>query len=312
MTLVVPEWYRELVEPGLDGAAATFYRDEKGALEALPAADGFWLELWGQDPSVEGLVTAGKGLRWIQLSSAGVESMDFELLRRRGIMLTNGAGLHAPPIAEHVVMCMLMAGRGILPLLRAQAEGRWDRRAGGRAELAGSEVLILGYGLIGRAIAKKARALGAHVIGARRRGRAGRDVVVGDAWHELLPQTDFLVVAAPLTPATRGIVGRAELAALKPGSWLVNIARGPLVDEAALLDALDGGTLGGAALDVFDQEPLPKGHPLWSKPNVILTPHVSASTTRMQQRAAALFLDNAARFQAGRRLRNVVDLRAGY
>ena len=137
-------------------------------------------------------------------------------------------------------------------------------------------------------------------------------MVVGDSWRALLPESDFLVVSAPLTPATRGIVGTAELQALKPGAWVVNIARGPLIDEAALLDALGGGRLGGAALDVFDNEPLPADHPLWKQPNVILTPHVSASTNRLRPRAAELFLDNLGRFRAGRRLLNVVDLRAGY
>jgi phosphoglycerate dehydrogenase-like enzyme len=215
-------------------------------------------------------------------------------------------------MAEHVLMCMLAARRGLLPLLHAQAEGRWDRGAARPDELAGARVVILGYGLIGRAIAVRARALGARVVGVRRRGRPSRDIVVGPGWERLLGDADFLVIAAALTAETRGMVGERELRALPGGAWLINIARGPIVDEAALVAALSEGRLGGAALDVFDEEPLPAGHPLWSLPNVILTPHVSGYTDRMPARAAALFLDNLARFRSGRRLRNLVDPKAGY
>jgi phosphoglycerate dehydrogenase-like enzyme len=285
-------------------ALPEWYSDGDSALRALRDADAFWHELWGPgQPQLGELLDAAPGLRWLHTSSAGVEWVDFDLLRRRKVRLTNGAGLHAPPIAEHVLMCMLVAQRGLLPLLRAQSEHRWERHFGGRRELAGARVLIVGYGLIGQAIGRKAKALGADITGVRRRGPAD--------WRDRLPETDFLVVAAALTPATRGIVGAAELKALKPGAWLINIARGPLVDEGALLAALDG-DLGGAALDVFDQEPLPPDHPLWTKPNVVLTPHISASSDRMRERAAAIFLDNVERFRSGRRLRNLVDLKAGY
>ena len=304
MRVALPEWYRGLVEPSLDGAQAAWYLDGETALEALRGADVLWHELWGPgQPGLAELVAAAPELRWMHTSSAGVEWVDLDLLRRERVRLTNGAGLHAPPIAEHVVMCMLAAQRGLLPLFRAQAEHRWERHFGGRNELDGARVLILGYGLIGRAIGRKARALGAVVTGVRRRDR--RD------WRELLPESDFLVVAAPLTPATRGIVGGRELKALKAGAWLINIARGPLVEEAALLRELEG-HLGGAALDVFDEEPLPPEHPLWARDNVLLTPHISASTERMRERAAALFADNLQRFAGGRRLRNLVDLKAGY
>jgi phosphoglycerate dehydrogenase-like enzyme len=302
--VALPEWYRDLLAPSLDGDRPAWYQDGATALAALREAEAFWHELWGPgQPELPELLGAAPELRWLHVSSAGVEWVDLELVRRRRIRLTNGAGLHAPPIAEHAVMCMLMARRGLLPLLRAQAQARWDRHEGGRSELAGARVLILGYGLIGRAIGQKAKALGALVTGVRRRDHAD--------WRALLPESDFLVVAAPLTPATRGIVGARELAAMKEGAWVVNIARGPLVVERALLEAL-AGKLGGAALDVFDEEPLPAEHPLWRLPNVILTPHVSASTDRVLERSAALFLDNVERFRGGRRLRNLVDLRAGY
>lgn len=313
MQVVVPAHYRSLVEPELDGVAGAYYEDAEEALRALPEADAFWLELWGKRaPSESELLDRAPRLRWVQTSAAGVESLDLQAFAKRGVRLTNGAGLHAEPIAEHVLMCMLAARRGLLPLLRAQAEGRWDRRAASGGELAGSRVVILGYGLIGQAIARRARALGAAVTGVRRRGRSSARVVTGDGWRHLLPEADFLVVAAALTPATRGLVGERELRALPRDAWVVNIARGPIVAEPALVSALRDGRIAGAALDVFDQEPLPKGHPLWSLPNVILTPHVSAFTDRFPPRAAELFLDNLDRFRAGRRLRNQVDLRAGY
>ena len=304
MKVALPEWYRPFVEEHLDGAQPGWYSDVDTALKQLRDSEGLWLELWGHRYRDADILAAAPKLNWVQTSAAGVERLDLEAFRRRRIALTNGAGLHAPPIAEHVVMCMLAARRGLLGILNAQREGRWDRGAGGNREIAGSNVLILGYGLIGKAIAQKARALGANVTGIRRREQPD--------WRDLLPDADFLVVAAPLTPATRGIVGAKELKALKQGAWVINIARGPLIDEEALVRALTTGPLGGAALDVFDHEPLPEGHPLWSMPNVILSPHVSASTDAMFQRAADLFLDNLRRFRDGRPLRNRVNFRAGY
>lgn len=311
--VAVPEWYRDLVAGHLDGADPAWYRSGEDLLEAVREADAAWYEIWSAPRPTDGeMFAAAPRLRWVMTSAAGVEHRDLRAYRRARAILTNGAGLHAAPIAENVLLYMLAARRGLPALYRAQLEGRWEPRAAGLRELSGSRILIVGYGLIGRQIGRLARAAGAQVTGARRRGRPGRHVVTGDSWRRLLPETDFLVVAAPLTPATRGLIGATELRALPEGAWLVNIARGQLVVEADLLAELASGRLGGAALDVFDEEPLPEGHPLWKAPNVIITPHAAAYTDRFRPRAAELFLDNLRRFQAGRRLRNVVNLREGY
>jgi len=170
------------------------------------------------------------------------------------------------------------------------------------------------YGALGRAVGVRAQALGVTVLGARRRGDAPCEdgVSSGDTWRAQLPQADFVVLTLPATPETRGILGEQELAAMKAGAWLINVARGSLVDEEALLDALASGHLGGAALDAFQNEPLPPEHPFWTLPNVLLSPHSSWRSSRLDQRDVAFFSDNLKRFIDGDRLRNVVDLDAGY
>jgi phosphoglycerate dehydrogenase-like enzyme len=234
--------------------------------------------------------------------------------RERGVTLTNGAGLYAIPIAEHVVMCMLAARLNLLGLMRAQAAATWAPEMESDQELNGSVALILGYGALGRAVGERVRALGVTVLGARRRADLLREdgVSSGDTWREQLPRADFVVLALPATRETRGIVGEHELGAMKAGAWLINVARGSLVDEAALLAALTSGHLGGAALDAFQQEPLPPEHPFWALPNVILSPHSSWRSSRLLEREVALFGDNLRRFIDGEPLQNVVDLEAGY
>ena len=230
------------------------------------------------------------------------------------MILTNGAGLYAQPIAEHVIMCMLAARLNLLGLVRAQSAGIWDPEVESEHELQGSVALILGYGALGRAVGDRARALGVTVLGARRRGDAPIEdgVSSSDTWRAQLPEADFVVLTLPSTPETRGILGEPELASMKAGAWLINVARGSLVDEGALVDALSSGHLGGAALDAFQNEPLPPAHPFWKLPNVLLSPHSSWRSSRLDEREVALFSDNLQRFIDGDRLRNVVDLDAGY
>ena len=229
-------------------------------------------------------------------------------------MLTNGAGLYAQPIAEHVVMCMLAARLNLLGMLGAQAAATWIPDVESDQELSGSVALILGYGQLGRAIGTRLRALGVDVVAARRSAGLEHDggVVSAGDWRDRLPEVDFLVLTLPSTRETRNIVGASEFDALKQGAWIVNVARGSLVDEAALLDALSSGRLGGAVLDAFAREPLPPDHPLWRLPNVILSPHSSWRSSRLDERQVELFGDNLDRFLTSRPLRNVVDLDIGY
>ena len=241
--------------------------------------------------------------------------MPLDLFRERGVVLTNGAGLYAQPIAEHVVMCMLAARLNLLGMLRAQAAAAWTPDVESDQELSGSAALILGYGELGRAIATRLVALGVDVLAARRSAGLEHDdgvVVSAGDWRARLPDVDFLVLTLPSTRETRNIIGASELAALKQGAWIVNVARGNLVDEPALLDALSSGRLGGAVLDAFVAEPLPPDHPLWRLPNVILSPHSSWRSSRLDERQVELFSDNLSRFLTDRPLRNVVDLEVGY
>jgi phosphoglycerate dehydrogenase-like enzyme len=236
-------------------------------------------------------------------------------------VLTNSAGIHAPAMAETVLGMILHFARGLDYAVRAQAECRWDpgvfsNRVGAVAEVDGATLGILGLGGIGLELARRARALGINVIAVRRSGRpapAGIDVITGpDALPRLLAASDYVVIALPSTPGTRGIIDATALAGIKPGAVLINVARGDVVDEDALAHALEAGVLRGAGLDVFRDEPLPSDSPLWRLPNVLITPHVSATTPRFWTRQVELIRDNVARYLAGRTLRNVVNKQLGY
>lgn len=264
--------------------------------------------------SYERVLSDAPALRWVHTISAGVDGLINDQLREREITLTNAAGAYAIPIAEWVLHALLMIVKRGPQMVLAQQERRWHD-AIDSDELTGKTLTILGAGGIGREIARRAAAFDMRVWAVNRSGRAVphvERVVSGDGWRDLLPETDMLVLAAPLTAATRGLVGARELALLPRHAWLINIARGSIVDEPALIEALRGGTLAGAALDTFASEPLPPDSPLWTLPNVIVSPHHSGSSPRSEERALDLFIDNLQRFVSGAELRNVVDLEAGY
>lgn len=263
-------------------------------------------------------------LRWVHSGAAGVASLLHPELRERGITLTNSAGIHGPPMAETVLGMMLYFARGIDHAVAAQREATWHtadfERGGSVRELAGATLGIIGYGGVGREIARRAGALGMRVLAVRRRAvpdgsaaGAGVELLAGDdALDRLLAAADLVVLALPSTTTTRGLLDARRIARMKPGAVLINVARGDVVDEAALLDALRRGALRGAALDVFATEPLPPDSPLWRLPNVLVMPHVSATTDRFWERQAALIVENLRRYEAGEPLRNTVDLDAGY
>jgi phosphoglycerate dehydrogenase-like enzyme len=271
-------------------------------------------------------------LKWVQLHSAGADHLLNSPLMTSEVVLTTSSGIHATPIAEYV-FASLLAHRWRVPhWTRCQREGewpsgRWDLYA--RPELRGSTLGILGYGSIGREVGRLADAFGMQVLALRRSaGRADQGYVpadtgdpVGivperfygpDALHEMLGECDYVVIALPLTPDTEHLVGEAELRAMKPDAYLVNIARGGIVDEAALVQALREGWIAGAGLDVFEEEPLPAGSPLWDLENALISPHVAGFTPRYDERAATLFAENLARYLAGERLLNLVDKEQGY
>lgn len=292
-----------------------------GNAEAVRAAPGAEVYAgWGVPPAV---VAAARGtLRWVHTAAAGVGASVTPELRASGARLTNSAGVHAEPIADWVVAAIGFWLRGFPAALHAQAEERWakDEFTNGAVrvrELAGTRVGIVGLGGIGRAVARRCAALGMEVSAVRRRPTRARPA--GVRWvggpgklTTLARRSDVLVLAAPQTADTQGLVSAAILAALPRGAYVINVARGALLDEAALRRALDDGQLGGCALDVFAHEPLAHDHPFWRHPRVLVFPHVSAVSARFWARETALLVDNIARYRSGRRLRNVVNLKLGY
>jgi phosphoglycerate dehydrogenase-like enzyme len=262
-------------------------------------------------------------LRWVHSAAAGVGSALHPELAERGIALTNSAGIHGPPMAEYVLGGVLHFLRGFDVAVRAQTRAGWDREpfvgAGHSArELGECRALVVGAGGIGSAVARALGAHGVRVTGVRRRPELGvpegfERVVGPGALDAELPGADLLVLSAPLTAGTRALVNGERLDRLPDGAILVNVARGALVDEAALAERLAGGKLRGAVLDVFVAEPLPASSPLWGLERALVTPHVSAvSPRRFWERELALILDNWARHDSGAPLCNLVDARAGY
>jgi phosphoglycerate dehydrogenase-like enzyme len=291
-----------------------------GSAAAIAAASGAEVYIgWG---TPRGVVAAARDtLRWAHTAAAGVGASLTPEFRATGALLTNSRGVHAEPIADWVVAAIGYCLRGFHDAVAAQAQGRWakDVFTDGTVrvrELAGTRVGLVGLGGIGAAVARRCRVLGMRVAAVRRdrgaRKPPGVEWVGGQGQiRTLARRSDVLVVAAPHTTRTRRLVDEVVLAALPRGAYVVNVARGELVDETALVAALDG-HLGGAVLDVFDREPLPDTSPLWRHPRVLVFPHVSAVSDRFWERETALLVDNIRRYREGRRLRNLVDLDREY
>lgn len=266
---------------------------------------------------------AAHRLRWVHSGAAGVGASLFPEMVESEVVLTNSAGVHAPAVAEHVLAMMLHFARGLDLAQTARRERRWmkdELQAEGSpvTELADATVVVVGFGGLGRAVGRRCRALGMRVVGVRRHAAAAGDdpdahrVVPTDGLDDALDEADYVVLAVPHTAQTDGLFDAARIARLKPGAVLVNVCRGSVVDEDALLAALRAGRLRGAALDVFREEPLSPQHPFWDEPRVCVTPHTASVTPRFWDREAELVCENVARYRAGRPLRNVVDKRAGY
>jgi phosphoglycerate dehydrogenase-like enzyme len=289
---------------------SAWYLDTETCLAALAGADVLWLD--HTLDSIEGPIEAGTSLRWLTTSATGVNGWPLDLIASRELVLTNGAGLGAIPISEYVVMALLAGMKGLPAMTRAQDSQEWLKGPPAFVEMNGKRALIYGYGSIGRAIGERLRPFGVSVTGVRRKPNDEPGVVAAKDWEAHLPETDLLILSVPLTEATTALVGRSQLAALPKGAWVANIARGGLIDQVALIDALKSEHLGGAYLDVTDPEPLPSESELWSLPNVILTPHTSWASDRLLERSAEIFLDNLDRYRREEPLRNLVDLKAGY
>ncbi len=273
-------------------------------------------------------------LRWVQLSSAGAEHLaGHPVMGARHIRITTTSGIHAGPMAEYVMAVMLAWARRLPTTLELQRRREWPR---GRwnvlrsLELRDSVLGIIGYGSIGREIARLASAFGMRILALKRHpedrrdrgyiepglgdpdGRLPERFYTPDELHTMLGECDYVVITLPLTPATRGLINAAALRAMKPSAFLINVARGAIIVEEDLLQALQEQWIAGAALDVFSQEPLPADHPLWQIDNVILTPHISAITDLYEERASRLFAENLRRYLAGEPLWNEINREEGY
>ena len=263
---------------------------------------------WKVPPAIYG--KADK-LAWLQVMGAGVDWALVPELPSR-VVVTRVPGVFGPWMAEYVLAWCTFVTQRVETYRAAQRDRRWiDTVLPMR--LRGTTLLVVGLGEIGRTIARTASAVGMRVLGVSRSGAAVRGVdrvYRASALRRALPLADWVVITTPLTPATRGLIGPDELAAMKPSAWLLNVARGPIVNEAALVDALRRRSIAGAVLDVFETEPLPKEHPLWGLDNVVVTPHISGPST--PEEIGPVFAENLRRFIAKRPLRHVIDRRLGY
>lgn len=266
--------------------------------------------------ALDHVVSRAPALEWIHSFSAGIDRVATPIVRARDLTVTNARGVFSRPIAEYVVMMCLAIARRLPQLIELQRERTWQPLRG--TELASLSVGIIGYGSIGSEIARLLAPFGSPVIATRRRPERGSgdlpnvELLAVDHIDDLLRRSDIVVVAAPLTDQTAGLIGAPQLQEMREDAWLINISRGRLVDELALARALEAGWIGGAVLDVFNEEPLPSDSPLHRVPNLIITPHTSWSSDRVVDRSLSLFVENLERFVSGEPLQNVVDLEAGY
>ncbi|QDP97196.1 D-2-hydroxyacid dehydrogenase [Microlunatus elymi] len=302
--------------PGLESLAGrvTFrFTDADGLPDAIAGADGLFV--WDFfSPAVRAAWPRANRLRWLHVAAAGVDAVLFDELINSDVVVTNARGVFDQPIAEYVLAMILAETKQLHRTRQLQREHRWQHRE--TRSLAGQHALIVGTGGIGRATARLLTAAGLRVTGA---GRVAVDedpdfatVVESSALERNVGEVDHLIMVAPLTQATTGLINARVLAAMKPGSHLINVGRGPSVDEDALAAALRTGPIGAASLDVFCSEPLPDDHPFWELPNAFVSPHMSGDTDGWLCRLAGQFVDTAERWLDGRELINIVDKRRGY
>jgi len=273
-------------------------------------------------------------LRWIQFHFAGIDRfVDVPIVQQSGMLVTNISGAAVSQMAEYVLSMMLALGRKIPALVASQKKSEWPKDRFERFspfELRGKTVGIVGYGSVGRQIARLLLPFGVTVLATKRNAKQPQDrdycvegmgdpqgdfvqrLYPAQALHSMLKECHFVVVTVPLTPQTQGLLDAKMLAALRPGAFLIDVSRGGIVEPAGLLEALKSGQLAGAALDVFPEEPLPPHSPLWQLPNVIITPHISGSSTKYNERAVDLFSENLHRYLGGLPLYNIFDPQRGY
>jgi phosphoglycerate dehydrogenase-like enzyme len=300
-----------------EGLRLVIAEGRERVLEEIAGADAYVPGPWDAE-----VLAAAPGLRWVHFMWAGIEGQIFSEARGSDVVITNSAGVFGPPMADHILALMLAFARRLNVCTRRSAHDLWHVEGArqsvtdGIGELHGATLGIVGYGGIGRETAKRAKAFGMRVIALKRNpGEADdcADLVLGpDRLDELLAEADYVAVCCALTEETRGMIGRRELALMKATAVIVNVARGAVIDQDALIEALREGRIGGAGLDVTSPEPLPEDSPLWGMENVIITPHVAGASPQTRGRQFALLKENVRRFAAGEDLLNVVDRDLGY
>jgi phosphoglycerate dehydrogenase-like enzyme len=303
-TLVLSGLIRPAIEPYLPSDVDVhWFMSKEQALELAPLADIGWFDM-NDKTEMPAIITAATKLKWLNSIYAGVDGMPLDILKQRGTIVTNGVGINAITIAEYVVMGMLTVAKGYRDVVHAQDRREWLLDSPGKIELFGSKALLIGYGAIGKLVEERLKAFGVDVTAVRR--SAGPDTLGPDQWRRRLGEFDWVILAVPATPET-------DLTAMKASATLINIARGTVIDQDALLNALKDKVIYAAFLDVTTPEPLPTDHPLWSLDNAHITMHLSGrAQDKMFVRSAQRFLENLARFQNGEPVSPQVNLSLGY
>jgi phosphoglycerate dehydrogenase-like enzyme len=302
---------RPVIEQHLpDWVAPHWFMSKDEALVLAPQAEIGWFDMVDKGDMAQ-VIAAATHLKWLNSIYAGIDGMPIDQLRQQGTIITNGSGINAVTIAEYVIMAMLTIAKGYRDVVRAQERRDWLWDSPGKVELYESRALLLGYGAIGKLIEERLKGFAVDVTVVRR--TAGPNTLTPDQWRARLGEFDWVILAVPATVETDGMIGAAELAAMKPSATLINIARGSVVDQSALVSALQNKIIGHAFLDVTTPEPLPAEHPLWSIDSAHISMHLSGrAQDKMFQRSAERFLENLKRYRNGDALEPQVDLALGY
>ncbi|MFN3619951.1 D-2-hydroxyacid dehydrogenase [Sphingorhabdus sp.] len=309
--LVMAGLVRPLIEPRLpDWVDAHWYMSKDEGLALAPQAEIGWFDMYDKGDMAK-IIGAATNMKWLNSIYAGVDGMPLAQLKAQGCVVTNGAGINAITIAEYVVMGMLTVAKGYREVVRAQERREWLQDSPGKIELFGSQALLLGYGAIGKLIEERLKPFGVDVTVVRR--TAGPDTLTPGQWRAQLGDFDWVILAVPATAETDAMIGADELAAMKSSATLINIARGSVVDQDALVNALQTKQIAAAFLDVTTPEPLPADHPLWALDNAHVTMHLSGrAQDKMLVRSAMRFFENLERYRNGEALEPTVNLDLGY
>jgi len=312
-----PSWFAERLRQNFTDLEVTQLNSYENAESYLPDAEV--LIAWSLRPEQ---LAAARKLRWIHSPAAAVHALLIPELVASNIILTNGRDVHGPVVAEHVIALVFALAKLLPQAVRFQSQHIWGQTQMWEShprprEIKDATLGLIGLGSIGREVARLASAMGMKVIAVREQIQKGSPAYVAQVYPAaqidvLLAQSDYVVLAAPITPQTRGLMNADRFAHMKPDACLINVGRGPLIDEPALVKALQEKRIGGAALDVFDREPLPSDSLLWDLDNLLITPHTAGLTDKLWERQYELFTTNLRRFVAGETLLALVDKQKGY